>query len=727
MSSLKFAETHNLVVFLSKPEERAGFEEIFWAIAKAKTGNMERQIQALVDKKKVIITDCLPNDFLIHTILQCLGTKTSVWNEFSSTMASAIIWNITPLFATMMVQAYMDEDSAAPTDSYPTPIITQPSSSKPQKKQSRRKYRKDNGPKEPITDDVTNEEHVPTPSYDPSQSGEDRMKLHEWMNLCTELSDRVLALENTNTSQAAEIVTLKERVKKLEKKRRSRTYKPKRLYKAEVTLVDETQGGNNEEDSMFDTGVLDGDEVFVEPVVTTATVTTAATIVDDELTLAKTMIAIKVAKPKAITTAATTITPAPASRPKISFSQSQLPQDKDKGKAKMDEPEIPLKRKDQIALNEEVARRLEAEMQAKLKEEQRVAKQRYEEASLSLWDNTQAMIEADFKFAQRLQAKEQGELTIEERTKLFVELMNRGSNILQSLEKRKSEENHLPKLKGGIKCMDSEVVESSKKAKAYIEQESRTKRAGDELEQEKAKKQKIDDAKEEAELRKLINIVPDEEEVAIDAIPLATKHPSIVDWKIIKERKVGFYQIIRADGSSKRYSTFIHMMKDVDREDLETLWKLVKAKHGDTRLEEDYERVLWGDLKAMFEPDIRSEVWTSLQGYKVTVWKLFDSCRVHFGKLNPRYIGPSKILAKKCFVNEPLAIPLDEIQIVKKLNFIEEPVEIMDRAVKRIKQRRILIMKVCWNLRRGPEFTWEREDQMKKKYPHLFVNPESMS
>ncbi|GJZ73811.1 putative reverse transcriptase domain-containing protein [Tanacetum coccineum] len=124
------------------------------------------------------------------------------------------------------------------------------------------------------------------------------------------------------------------------------------------------------------------------------------------------------------------------------------------------------------------------------------------------------------------------------------------------------------------------------------------------------------------------------------------------------------------------------------------------------------------------------------------------------GKLNPLYIGPFKILdrvgtlayrlelleqlsrahstfhvsnLKKCFVDEPLAILLDEIQIDDKLNFIEEPVEIMDREVKRLNKSRILIVKVCWNLRRGPEFTWEREDQMKKKYPHLFVNPEPTS
>ncbi|GKE02120.1 hypothetical protein Tco_1390103, partial [Tanacetum coccineum] len=143
--------------------------------------------------------------------------------------------------------------------------------------------------------------------------------------------------------------------------------------------------------------------------------------------------------------------------------------------------------------------------------------------------------------------------------------------------------------------MDTELVKESLK-KAEMEQESSSKRAGEELESDNSKKQKLDESIEvevddEAEMKKHMEIVS-HDEVAIDAIPLATKLPIIVDWKIIKEGKMGYFQIIRDDGSSRRYSSMIKMLQNIDREDLETLWKLVKGKHANTRLKEAYERVL---------------------------------------------------------------------------------------------------------------------------------------
>ncbi|GJV24802.1 putative reverse transcriptase domain-containing protein [Tanacetum coccineum] len=105
---------------------------------------------------------------------------------------------------------------------------------------------------------------------------------------------------------------------------------------------------------------------------------------------------------------------------------------------------------------------------------------------------------------------------------------------------------------------------------------------------------------------------------------------------------------------------------------------------------------------------------------KVSPWKGV----VRFGKrgkLNPRYIGPFKVLAKECLSDEPLAVPLDEIHIDDKLHFVEEPVEILEREVKKLRRSHIPIIKVRWNSKRGPEFTWEREDQFREKYPHLFT------
>ncbi|GJV46250.1 putative reverse transcriptase domain-containing protein [Tanacetum coccineum] len=107
---------------------------------------------------------------------------------------------------------------------------------------------------------------------------------------------------------------------------------------------------------------------------------------------------------------------------------------------------------------------------------------------------------------------------------------------------------------------------------------------------------------------------------------------------------------------------------------------------------------------------------------KVLPWK--EVVRfVKRGKLNPRYVRPFKVLEKVGAVAYKLELPqeLSRVHNTFHLYFIEEPVEIMDREVKRLKQSRIPIIKVRWNSRRGPEFTWECEDQFRKKYPHLFT------
>ncbi|GJX60603.1 putative reverse transcriptase domain-containing protein [Tanacetum coccineum] len=125
-----------------------------------------------------------------------------------------------------------------------------------------------------------------------------------------------------------------------------------------------------------------------------------------------------------------------------------------------------------------------------------------------------------------------------------------------------------------------------------------------------------------------------------------------------------------------------------------------------------------------------------------------------WGKLNPRDVRPFKVLAKvgkvpyrlehpqelsrvhhpfhvsnlkKCYADEPLAMPLEGIHVDDKLQFVEEPVKIMEWEIKRLKRSRIALVKVRWNFRRGHEFTWECEDSFKKKYLQLFTNRASSS
>ncbi|GKE25685.1 hypothetical protein Tco_1441069, partial [Tanacetum coccineum] len=317
----------------------------------------------------------------------------------------------------------------------------------------------------------------------------------------------------------------------------------------DITLV-------NDDNDMFDVGTLTGDEVLVEQVVAAKDVNLSV----DEVTLAQALAAFE----NTATTTAIILTP----RKGIVFQEP--------------EPKKPIKKKELIRLDEEIASKLQAEFDKEVRLARKKA-EKEEEANIVAWDNV---------------------------VNTFVD-------------------------------MDTELVEGSEVRAEGSETrvEGSSKRAGEELEQESSKKQKLEEDKETTELQRLIEVVPDKEEVAIDVIPLATKPSSIVDYKIHKEGKKTYYKIIKADGSLKMYLVFSHMRKSFDMEDLETLWKLVKVKHGSTRPKEGYERVLLGDLKTMFDPHVEDQimfdphvedqVWRNQQDYRVLDWKLYDSYGVH--------------------------------------------------------------------------------------------------
>ncbi|GJW32812.1 reverse transcriptase domain-containing protein [Tanacetum coccineum] len=264
-----------------------------------------KPIQALVDKKRVIVTD--------SSIRRDLHLDDAEGKDFSG--------RITPLFDTMMVQPVeeMGEDSDNPTDSTPIPIIDQPSSS--------------------------------------SQPKKDKLSKKD--------------------AQAKEIEALKKRIK-LEKRKISRPYMLKRLGKLVCP--------KKEFESLCRLDLTTADDDSVVPTT------------NEEITLAQTLIQIKAAKPKVVTTADTTTT---TTRPKDKGvvvqepSEFRVPQEikplssKDKGKGIMIEPKVPLKRKDQIALDEQIARDIQAKLDAELLEEQKLARKQEEEANIALIEGSE--------------------------------------------------------------------------------------------------------------------------------------------------------------------------------------------------------------------------------------------------------------------------------------------------------------------------------------------------
>ncbi|GJU56176.1 hypothetical protein Tco_1229890 [Tanacetum coccineum] len=367
MSDLKFADTHNLVAFLEKPTESEGFEEI-------------------VD---FLNANPIKYALTVNLTIYCSCVK-QFWDTIKAKMVNGEVQTAS---LSGLKRAY----------------------------------------------EVANEEHVPTQSNDPPlsrvntlRSGEDRLSLKELMDLCTKLSDRVLDLETTKTAQAKEIASLKKRVKKLEGKRKSKPPGMKRLFKigrsAQVVSTKYEGLGDKEDASKQGRKIADIDADVEEVSTAEVAIDSATTTTVVELTLAQTLIEIKDAKPKVrgvmiqdpsetTTTTTTTTTTPTVSKPS-----------QDKGKAKITEPEKPLKKKDQIMYDQEVALNLQAQLQAEFEEEERLARQKEEEANIDLiesWDNTQAMMDADRLLAERLQAREQEELTNKEKARLFVELLEK--------------------------------------------------------------------------------------------------------------------------------------------------------------------------------------------------------------------------------------------------------------------------------------------------------------
>nr|GEY64478.1 putative reverse transcriptase domain-containing protein [Tanacetum cinerariifolium] len=226
-------------------------------------------------------------------------------------------------------------------------------------------------------------------------------------------------------------------------------------------------------------------------------------------------------------------------------------------------------------------------------------------------------------------------------------------------------------------------------------------------------------------------------------------------WWTKMKKDIAEYSMQEALGTRSNQSTGYHSQTDGQSErTIQTLEDMLRACVLDFRGSWDVHLLLvefsynnsyhssmrCASFEALYSINCRSQI----------MWAEVRKGVVHFRKkekLAPRFVGSFEIIKKvghvayrldlpeelndvhdmfrvsnlkKCLADPTLQVPLDEIRVNAKFNFMEEPVEILDKEFKKLKQSRISIVKVQWNSKRGPEFMWKRRDQMKLKYPHLF-------
>nr|GEZ14727.1 hypothetical protein [Tanacetum cinerariifolium] len=253
----------------------------------------------------------------------------------------------------------------------------------------------------------------------------------------------------------------------------------------------------------------------------------------------------------------------------------------DKGKGIMIEEPVKPKKKDQIRLDEEAAKKLQAAFD---KEERLAIKKakKEERANIALieeWDVIQVKINVDHQLAERLQAQEQEELSNVEKATLFQQLLEKRRKHFAA--KRAEEKRNKPPTQAQqrkIMCTYLNNIEGCKLKDLKLKEFDRIQ----EMFNRAFRRQKVKDDKEKAEQKQLMETILDKEEIIIDAIPLVVKSLNIVGWKIYKKEKKSYYQIVRADEKSQMYMIVSQMLKSFDKEDLEDLYKLVEARYGST-------------------------------------------------------------------------------------------------------------------------------------------------
>nr|GEY26161.1 hypothetical protein [Tanacetum cinerariifolium] len=662
----------------------------FWNTVAVKQSNDVTRLQALVDKKKVVVTeaairdalhlddakgvDCLPNEetftalarmgyekqstkptfykaffssqwkFLIHTILQSMSAKRTSWNEFSSAIASAVIclatghkFNFSKYIFDSLVR---NVDSSSKFYMYPrrvgkgclgveTPlfegmlVVREPEEQGDTEEQGN----DDNATEEPVTAVSENDEAL---------------------DAYAALARRVKHLEHDKVAQDLEIIKLKTRVKKLERSNKVKTLKLRRLKKVgtsqrvdtfnDTLMEDVSNQGRIIDELDKDKGVVlmsekEENETEEEAV---EVVTTAKLITKVVAAFSETVSAAAVTETVSTAAVVPTITDAPVKvdvpstrqrrgvvirdQKEESFAKTPTKTNSmDKGKGIMVEKPKPMKKKQQVELDEAYARKLHEELNQDIDWEVAMdhVKQKSKENS----------------YVQRYQTmKKRPQREAQARRNMMMYLKNTAGFRMDYFKGMSYED-----IRPIFEAKFNSNIEFLLKTKEQIEEEENRAIASiNETSAQKAAKSRRlnEEAKDVKELKQHLEIVPDEDDdVYTEATPLARKVP-VVDYQIVHFNNKPHYKIIRADETHQLYVSFITLLKNFDREELESLWSIVKERFSTSKPNNFLDDFMLTTLKAMFRrPDGQDQVWMSQRGVhgqaKVKSWKLLESCGVH--------------------------------------------------------------------------------------------------
>nr|GEZ63882.1 hypothetical protein [Tanacetum cinerariifolium] len=514
---------------------------------KIRTANDDVRLQALIDGKKVVITEasirhdlklnntegtsCLPNAMNFEKLAR-MGAKTTSWNEFSSTMASAIICltNNQKLNFSKYILNNLKKNLEASVPFYMF---------------HRRKEKNERKETKVSHIELPTEDPVPTPSSDPLPS-----ELESRVEKLEEEENRSLTKELKSFNSKVDTPAYKETIKDKEKSSKQRRKIVDIDADAEVNLQ-----------NMYNLDLAHEETVLSMHDATDADVSTAGGELNaaDKEPVSAAPTNITIAQPSEATKITVDISNAYNAKGIVfhdvekstTRTASLKAHVKDKGKAKLvEEPKVLKLRKAQITIDEEVARRIEVEWNADMQDN-------------IDWN----------KVVKQVQSKQ---------------------SDVEGLEI------DAEKIKAPRKRTRKEKVEKDQTAK---------KQKGDKLEKENAKKQKLEEKQKAKELKRNLEIVPDDEDdVFVNVAPLSSKPPKIVDYKIYKEGKKEHIQIIRANRNHQLHLSFSKMLKNFDREDLEVLWKIVKDRFKESQPKEVLDVFLWQTLKVMFEHSVEDSV-----------------------------------------------------------------------------------------------------------------------